>query len=242
MNPVSLVHSLRSRHTAPELMDLVSCDPVLLEKTVRQFGLINRLFSASLTLIDRGFFGKMEKDRNRTYTLLDAGAGGCDICIRIIKEARKRGISLRITAIDRDERVLSVAREAIMNTPEITVVSADVNNLEALGDFDFIFCNHLLHHLTWEEIGRLLRAVERRAGIAFLLNDLKRSGWAYAGYSLFAALCLRPSLAYFDGRLSIRKGFVETELKELLRTNLPGIPVSILRAFPARLALYRCKI
>jgi SAM-dependent methyltransferase len=234
--------SLRSRSAEPELMDLETCDPILLAKTIRQFALLNRLFSASRRLALRFLFPAMESGRAAPYTLLDLGAGGCDIDIVFVKEARKRGIKLSVTAVDRDDRVLSVAREAIRDYPEITMSKADAADLASLGQFDFIFCNHFLHHLSFDDIGLLLEKVEQQARIAWLLNDLRRSRWALAGYSAFTSLFLSPSFAYHDGRLSIRRGFLEGELKEVLSRHLPMTPARIIRAFPARLALFRRKI
>jgi 2-polyprenyl-3-methyl-5-hydroxy-6-metoxy-1,4-benzoquinol methylase len=233
---------MRMRSTERELMDLDSCDPVLYARTVQQYALINRLFSASRRLISRLLLRTMETRPSMSYTLLDLGAGGCDIDIWLIKKARQKRLSLSVTAIDHDERVLAAAREATKAYPEITVLKSDVRNIAALGNFNFIFCNHLLHHLTWDEIGCVLQSVERQANLAFLLNDIRRSWLAYAGYSLFTALFLKRSLAFADGRLSIRKGFKEKELRDCISTFLPGTRVKILKAFPARLALYSCKI
>ncbi len=241
MTPWSFLNSMHARCTVPELMDLDSCDPALLDTTVRQFAFLNRLFSASRRLIARHVLRTMKARRLAHYTLLDLGAGGCDIDVWLIRKARKSGLPLSITAIDHDERVLSVARDATRDYPEITVLKSDVRNMAGLGNFDFIFCNHLLHHLSWDEIGRVLQSVERQADIGFLLNDLRRSRWAYIGFSVFTALFLSPSLAFVDGRLSIRKGFKRNELRDCLDTHVPGTPVRILRAFPARLALYRLK-
>jgi 2-polyprenyl-3-methyl-5-hydroxy-6-metoxy-1,4-benzoquinol methylase len=233
--------SMKARSADLEFMDLDTCDPVMLARTIRQFALLNRLFSASRRLAARLLFPLMETGRTVPYTLLDLGAGGCDVDIAFVKVARKRGIGLSVTAVDRDDRVLSTAREAIRGYPEITAITADVRDLAALGEFDFIFCNHLLHHLSLDDIGRLLERIERQARIAYLLNDLKRSAWALAGYSLFSALFLPPSLAYYDGKLSIRRGFLEQELRKVLDRHVPDAPVTILRAFPARLAIYRRK-
>jgi hypothetical protein len=73
------------------------------------------------------------------------------------------------------------------------------------------------------------------------LNDLRRSAWALAAYSAFSFF-LPQSFAFYDGRLSIRRGFLEPELREVLTRHLPTAPVRIIRAFPARLMLYRRKI
>lgn len=233
--------SFRSRSTAPELMDLPSCDPVLLERTIRQFALINRCFSASGSLLKRTFFAIMEDNPGVSYTLLDIGAGGCDVDVWMVREARRRNMKLTITAIDHDERVVATAREAIAAYPEITLHTMAISEMPSLGGFDFIFCNHVLHHLTEAEIRVLLCHAELQTSHAFLFNDLKRSVWAYIGYSIFAACCLAPSLALSDGRLSIKKGFLEEELRMMAQDALPGIPVQVLRALPARLALFRTK-
>jgi 2-polyprenyl-3-methyl-5-hydroxy-6-metoxy-1,4-benzoquinol methylase len=232
---------MRLRATVPELMDLDTCDPQLLEKTLLQFAPINRWFSAFRGLIRTRFFPLMRRDRSRQYTLLDIGVGGGDIDVWIAREARRQGVALRITAIDRDERVLKTARKVTAGYPEITLLRADAGNLASLGRFDFIFSNHLLHHLTGEQVGALLGAVERAATIAYLLDDLERSRWAYLGYTLLSALLFRRSLAFHDGRLSIRKAFTGRELRELTARYLPGIPLTHLHCFPSRLVLYRCK-
>jgi 2-polyprenyl-3-methyl-5-hydroxy-6-metoxy-1,4-benzoquinol methylase len=233
---------LKTREQTPELMDLPSCDGALLKKTVEQFKLLNRLFTASRKLISRYIFCEMMGDTSRVYTMLDIGAGGCDIDLWVAEEARRRGLTLRITALDHDDRIIAMAREATRDFPEITIVNGDLNDLPQFGDFDFIFCNHLLHHLNWGEIGPLLRHIERQTKICYLLNDLRRSVSAYIGYAVFTSLFLAPSLARVDGLLSIRKGFSKEEWKAFLKEQMAGTPVKILRVFPARLALYRRKI
>jgi 2-polyprenyl-3-methyl-5-hydroxy-6-metoxy-1,4-benzoquinol methylase len=242
VNILTVWSALKTRDFNPELMDIESCDPYLLKKTFLQFALINKLFSASRYLITRYLFSKMEEDLSRPYTLLDLGAGGGDIAVWVVKKARKRGINLSVTTLDRDECALSIAREVVNTYPEIRVCKGDLVDLPHFGEFDFIFCNHLLHHLTWAEIGTLIKNIEKQTKISFLLNDLKRSVWAYIGYALFAKLFLSPSFAYTDGLHSIRKGFIGSELDEMLNNALPGVPVNIIGTFPARLALYRCKI
>jgi 2-polyprenyl-3-methyl-5-hydroxy-6-metoxy-1,4-benzoquinol methylase len=179
----------------------------------------------------------MLQDPEREYTLLDVGAGGCDIAIWAACEARRRGLNLRITALDNDRNSLPVAYQAISNYPEISIFEGDARELHRLGTFDFVFSNHFLHHLDWDEIRTFLESIVPRTRIAFLMNDLKRSSWAYLGFTIFSGILTRGSYHFNDGRLSIRRAFLPEELRSFLQKNFPDVPIKILETYPARLVL-----
>ena len=105
------------------------------------------------------FFTIMERNPQRSYTLLDVGAGGCDIAIRAVREARQRGLQLNITALDNDTRILPIARQATRDYPEIRIVEGNALELCRLGPFDFVFSNHFLHHLAWDDIKLFLEGI-----------------------------------------------------------------------------------
>ena len=233
-----LFPDMHTRNTSEkEKLEQQDADPLLLRRTIRQFGLINLLFSASGRLLRTHFFSIMQQEPERIYTLLDIGAGGCDIAIRIAREARTRGIQLHITALDNDERIIHLANRAIRDYPEIRIVRGNALDLNGLDPFDFIYSNHLLHHLSWDEIRLLLEQIIPRTRLAFVMNDLKRSNWAYLGFTLFSMLMTRRSFHFHDGRLSIRRGFLPGELREFIRNNFPDFPIEVVEACPARIAL-----
>lgn len=229
---------LRRRNTSDkEMLELADVDLNLARRTIRQFKLINSLVSGSNRLMRAYFFPVMERNPDRQYTLLDIGAGGCDIAIRAVREARRRGLQLSITALDNDPRTLSIAYQAIRDYPEIRIVEGDAQQLGRLGCFDFVFSNHLLHHLAWDEIKELLEQSMLQTRLAFVMSDLKRSNWAYLGFTIFSALLTPRSFHYHDGRLSIRRGFLPEELRDLLRGNLPDGEIQVVETYPARVIL-----
>lgn len=229
---------MRQRNaTDKEKMDRTDADVHQLLRTIRQFKLINFLFSGSRRLLREHFFPVMERDPDRIYTLLDVGAGGCDIMVWAAREARKRGLKLNITALDNDARILPVAYQAVQDYPEVRIVEGDALDLGQFHSFDFVFSNHVLHHLEWAEIRRFLQGVIPRTRLAFVMNDLKRSNWAYLGYTIFIGILTRRSFAFYDGRLSLRRGFLPGELRDFLARNLPGTPIQVLETFPARVVL-----
>ena len=233
-----LFPDMRLRNTSDkEHLELADVDLNRFRRTIRQFKLINFLFSGSSRLMREHFFTVMEQDPDRIYTLLDVGAGGCDIAIRAAIEARRRGLKLNITALDNDTRTLPIAYQAIRDYPEIRIVEGDARDLGRLGSFDFVFSNHLLHHLAWSEIKIFLESVIAQTRLAFVMNDLKRSNWAYLGFTVFSALLTRRSYHFDDGRLSIRRGFLPDEFRAFLQINFPGRRIQVVETYPSRVVL-----
>jgi len=229
---------MRLRNTSDkEKLELADADSYLFDRTIRQFKLINRLLSASGRLMREHFFTIMEQDPQRSYTLLDVGAGGCDTAIRAAREARQRGLKLHITALDNDARILPIANQAIRDYPEIRIVQGNALDLSPLGPFDFVFSSHFLHHLSWDDIGAFLESIIAQTRLAFVMNDLKRSNWAYLGFTIFSCLLTRRSFHFYDGRLSIRRGFLPEELRDFIRSNFPDRAIHIVETYPARVVL-----
>lgn len=229
---------MRLRNTSDkERLECADVELKRFRRTIRQFKLINYLFSGSRRLLREHFFSIMEREPDRVYTLLDVGAGGCDIAMWAALEARRRGLKLNITALDNDMRTLPIASQAIRNYPEIRIVEGSALELNRLGPFDFVFSNHLLHHLAWDDIRIFLDGVIARTRIAFVMNDLKRSNWAYLGFTLFSGVVTRGSYHFYDGRLSIRRGFLPEELRDFLRSNFPDGTIQVAETYPARVLL-----
>jgi len=235
--------SFEERLEAHELMDEPGADPVLLRRTMDQFRGINERISMAARRFSSLFFPMME--RGREYRLIDVGSGGCDIPMDIVRRARRRGLRLSVLALDRDERMVGWAREATADYPEIEVRRADAGELESFGPSDFVISNHLLHHLSRREIGKLLSAADRCARLGFILDDLLRSPWSWLGYSVYAGLFARDSFALYDGRLSIRRGFRRAELEAILAEARlgaearPGAEVEVFEALPGRIGFLR---
>ena len=220
-----------------ELLELTDIEQDRLQRTIRQFKRINYLLSASSRVLREHFFTIMEQDPGRVYTLLDVGAGGCDIAIRAADEARQRGLKLNITALDNDTRILPLAYQAIRDYPEIQIIEGNALDLRRLSPFDFVFSNHLLHHLDWTEIKVFLDNVIARTRLAFLMNDLKRSNWAYLGFTIYSSLLTTRSYHFHDGRLSIKRAFLPEELRDFMRSNYPNTPIRVIETYPARVVV-----
>lgn len=228
---------LSKRIFVPELMDLFESDKKKLVKTVRQFKMINHLFSRSKYYIKKYIIQDMLKNPGQNYTLLDIGIGGCDLARWLIKKTRKLKLKLKITGIDYDVRVIECARKICENFTEIDITNLHANDLEKLSNYDYIFANHFLHHLKTDDILPMLEKIQKKTKKIFLLNDLERSNSAFFLFTLFAGLFLHHSFSYFDGRLSIKKGFKKDELSTFIMNMNNSYTVQILQAIPARILI-----
>ncbi|MCG8569309.1 MAG: methyltransferase domain-containing protein [Spirochaetes bacterium] len=235
-----LIPDLTKRATTPEIMDDLNCDEKQLINTVKQFVLINQLFTGSHRLLKKVIYKDMLKSGKKEFTLLDLGAGGCDIDIWFSHYTQKRGITLNITCLDYDSRIINYAKQQVKNHPRIQLKLMSAFEIDQLPDYDYIFANHFLHHFYDEDILNILQLINKKSQRIFIINDIKRNYLAYIGYSLYAGLFCHQSFAFYDGRLSIAKGFTKEELSEYIETI--NSRVKIHSAFPSRLVLLGDKV
>ncbi|MGD9200630.1 MAG: methyltransferase domain-containing protein [Chitinispirillia bacterium] len=230
--------NLSNRSFYPEKMDDRTCDSNQLLNTVNQFYYINRFLSNSRKFIKQYIIKDMEKDKLKQYIFLELGAGGCDIAIWLNSYCKRKKISLKIYCLDNDPRIIGYATQKCMGINAISIIHDDICNIDSLPVRpDYVFCNHLIHHLSDTQVTGFfwrLTSITRRIA---LINDIVRSPIAYFLYYLMSNLFFRNSYAIHDGCLSIRKSFTLNELKVFIESLKIPFSFSIYRKFPFRLLL-----
>lgn len=219
---------------ARELMDDPQCDQRMLERTYRRFGPVNAVVSRPGAIYRRDI--RPRAASRRSLRILDVGAGGGDLCRLIARRLRRDGLSADITALDADERAIRWA-SAHDDGAGVTYRHAFTHELVRSGErFDVVLSNHLLHHLTDDELQAVLRdsvnLVEPGGVVAH--HDIARSGVAHALYVAatlpFSRNLLADSFIREDGRLSIRRSYTAAELAALAPegwTARGGIPFRV---------------
>jgi 2-polyprenyl-3-methyl-5-hydroxy-6-metoxy-1,4-benzoquinol methylase len=229
--------SLRQRGSGPERMDDPACDETMLLRTVDQFASLNRRISRHRSILSRWVLDDMARaDPARAWHLVDLGAGGCDIAVWLLRTARRRGLRLKVTAIDADPRIVRHARRRCNAEPGLEILRADLHAMDGVGPVDYLFANHLLHHLPDADIPSILARMHATARQRWLVSDIHRSIAAYAGFHLLGRM-YRKSFVLEDGLRSIRRGFVPAELDAHLQAAGLAGRVKLLRLVPARLLL-----
>lgn len=210
---------LRERQTdLVEIMDRPDCDLEALRRTYAHFNRVNRMLSEWSWVYRKWIRPALAEG---SCTVLDVGCGGGDVPRYLMERADRDGLAprLAITGIDPDERAIAFAREmggAHGRRAPIQFRAAHTRDLVTAGQtFDFVISNHVLHHLTDQEVRSLAEDSAALATRAVIHNDIHRDDLAYAGFSIIS-LPFRRSFIRPDGLTSIRRSFTRAELAGLL--------------------------
>lgn len=200
-----------------ELMDDPACDEDRLRRTVRRFGLVNRavsgwgrIYAAHLRPFLRA---RSSSPRPRPTRLVDVGCGGGDVALGIARRARRDGFAVEVVGIDPDPRCLAIALSR-PREPGVSFRSAYAADLVDAGErFDAVVSNHVLHHLSAEQLTELFRHSEALGAHLALHNDIARSRMAWSLYAV-GSLPLTPgTFLLTDGLRSIRRSYTVGELQ-----------------------------
>ncbi len=224
------------RWMGAELMDDPSCDESQLLRTIAQFTIMNRLVSRYRSVLERTIVRDMSNDPRRAYHLVDVGAGGCDIPVWLLRRAKRRGLRLRVTAIESDPRTVAYARNVNAGVEGLTIEQADIMDLPHFSPIDYIFSNHVLHHLPDAIIPEVFSLMHQTARRQWIVSDLYRSPWAYAGFQLLGRF-FHGSFTFEDGKRSIRRSFVESEIKQFAHTAGLSHGIHVERLWPVRMLI-----
>jgi 2-polyprenyl-3-methyl-5-hydroxy-6-metoxy-1,4-benzoquinol methylase len=207
-----------------------------LYRTLNQFRLINRLFSPARRLTRSLLVEDMVQRGLQSATIVDVGSGAGDYSQWLSGYGQSRGLQLRIIALDINKLVAVYAKGSCSHFDTIQVVAGTIACLG--GQVDYAVANHVLHHLSSQEVGATLTALDRLCRYGFLITDLQRTRRAYWGYTLFALFFLPRSYARSDGRLSIRRGFRIEELQQTLRLAPLSKAVQLFYCAPGHIVLH----
>lgn len=212
---MSLLIPVRRYQPDQELIDQPDVDPELLRQDLRNLRLINRWFGGwSAT---RGAVAELlRRNVSGPISLLDLATGSGDQPFALWRWARKRGLELRITAVDRSPQILEFARQHVNGRVPIVFKQGDILALDYPdAAFDIVTCCLALHHFTREHAVHLLREMRRLSRIGFVVNDLNRSWPAAWTTWLYTHLTTRNPLTLNDSYISVLRAFTPQELREM---------------------------
>ena len=201
---------------AAERMDEPDLDPRELVRALGTLARINRFFGGTRVIFH--YLPRLCDGLSTPVRILDVGTGYADIPRAIVRWARRRGQLMEITAVDRHPATVVLAARACATYPEIRLRSADALALPfPPHSFDLVLASQILHHLEGTEPVHLLRELARVARYGILVHDLRRGAWPLAVTWAVLHLVSRSPVIRHDGPLSIRRGYVATELDALAR-------------------------
>ena len=208
---------LARRIDRPELMDTEPFDDAVTRRTLRFLGLTARRFGGAALVLRHLERWSARWPRDAAISILDIGCGGGEIPLAIADWSRRRGINVRILAIDLVPEIAAVAAQACARRPEIVVRAEDAFALADRDErFDYVISSLFLHHVHSDDVDRVLRLFDALATRGIVVSDLRRSGPSLAAVTALSLLAGNRVVRH-DAPLSVRRSFRVDELRERAR-------------------------
>ena len=213
------VRPIIARRRGVEILDDPNVDPAVMTRSMADVELANRLFGgadAALSEI-RDTLAELPK----CASLLDVGTGTADIPAAARKLAGDNGITLTTVGFDTSEVLLQQHRQR-----SDSVVLGDALALPFRdSSIDLVTCSQVLHHFTEADARRLITEMNRVARTRVVISDLRRSVIAAGGLWLASFLLRFHPVSRHDGVVSVMRGFVSSELSDLVLSAVGQKPV-----------------
>lgn len=197
--------SLEKRSDEPEIMDDLDCHGEVVDQTLRELEVINRLLGGDYVTIS----GINQLTRgDRTYTVADLGCGGGDLANKI----QKQNSNFKVTGIDANPHIIDFARR---HNPDVRFEVMDVFS-EAFRktQYDIITATLFVHHFTDEQLIHLFKSFNARVGV--VINDIHRHSLSYHSIRLLTKFFSRSAMVKFDAPLSVRRAFKREDLVSIM--------------------------
>jgi 2-polyprenyl-3-methyl-5-hydroxy-6-metoxy-1,4-benzoquinol methylase len=196
----------------PEILDDFSIQDERIDSALKELNIINSLLGGN-RISRKGI--KMFHAKLNTLTILDVGAGASDILLEIKRKFK----NLNIYGLDMNHRTCLFLKKY---STDVKVICGDVLNLPFDSAFDIIHASLFLHHFIEEEIKRIIISLLKLCNKGIVINDLRRSIFAWMGIKILTSLFSRSKEVKYDGPLSVKRGFIKKDWTDILNNICPG--------------------
>ncbi len=212
-----------------EIMDDPNCDQEKLYNTYDQFETVNKLLGRWKSIYKKWVRPVIQRLDGKA-TILDIGSGGGDIISLLHQFTAEDRFDVKFTGIDPDPRAIEYTNRKRWpdGTQFLSTTSSEL--VEENLTFDIVISNHLLHHLSPNELLAVCNDASALSNQLVLFNDIERSDIGFTFFSLLSPILFRHSFISADGITSIKRSYTKKELQNSLPNNW-----SVYKQFPFRL-------
>jgi ubiquinone/menaquinone biosynthesis C-methylase UbiE len=219
------------RKVIPELLDSDSGSPTEINASLSDLNRINRWFGGIATT--QSLVSQVARELGaKSLSLLEVAAGAGTVPTAVAAALARTGIQVEVTLLDRASSHLKNGNRRAVAGDALALPFSDRS-------FDLVSCTLFVHHLTPDEVVRLVNESLRVCRTAVVINDLVRHpahlGLVYAGMPLY-----RSRLTRHDAPASVRQAYSAKEMSEMLRES-EAARVEIKRHFLFRMGVIAWK-
>ena len=207
--------SFKNRSYEEELMDDLDSSGAVIEQTLKELEVINRLLGGNQVTING--LELLTKERNDTIVIADLGCGGGDILKLVAKWATKKGKDIKMIGFDANPHIIEYAEKNCSAYDNISFEKADIFSDEfKKRQFDIIICILFTHHFHDDDLTSIFNQFKSQAKLGVVINDLHRHWLAYYSIRLLTYLFSKSDMVKYDGPLSVKRAFKKAELINIL--------------------------
>ncbi|MEO0469773.1 MAG: methyltransferase domain-containing protein [Bacteroidota bacterium] len=208
--------ALQERSVEKELMDDLHSGGAVIDQTLRELDVINRLLGGNAISINA--LKQLTRQAPQSeYLVADLGCGSGDIMILMAKWARKQGINMQFVGVDANPNIIAYAEDHCRDYPEISFQVANIFSEDFQAqEFDIIHSSLFTHHFSSEELIDLFSVWKAKTSVGIIVNDLHRHWLAWHSIRILTRLLSRSEMVRNDAAVSVARGFKRGELKSIL--------------------------
>lgn len=198
----------------PEILDDRALDPRIVQRSMRDVALSNRLFGGTRAVL-RELSDHLECLPPRLM-LIDVGTGLGDIPAAAGRMLARKHRDIFTIGVDASETLARASRTRLD-----AAIVADAAALPFReGAVHVATSSQLLHHFSTPDAAAVARELTRIASRLVIVSDIRRSRIAAAGLWLASFVLRFHPVSRHDGVASVRRGFTTTELAALAERAL----------------------
>lgn len=195
------------RSKEEEIMDDLDMSGDILIDSLDKIATINQWLGGNKLTISGILELLKDTPKDRPISVVDLGCGNGDMLRALAKVGEKLGYKFDLLGIDANQATIDYAIELSTAFDNIRYIKMDVLTDEFADiDYDVALCTLFLHHFEDDVAFEFVKALESKAKIGVIINDLHRHPLAYYLFRLIT-LPVNNYMMKQDGMLSIRKGW-----------------------------------
>lgn len=209
-----------TRYEGREFFDDLRARGEAFDRALRELVLVNRYLGGYAATIN-ALGPYLLRRRPGPVRILDLGAGLADVAAVLVRWCARKGLELRVTAVEGNSHAAKRAREWLDQELEsklrrhVDIVEADVWTLpHTPAEYDVVMASLFLHHMPEGRVVELLRLMNGSALDGILINDLHRHVLAYHGIRILGRVLRSSQIFQHDAPMSVRRGFRREELMQ----------------------------
>jgi 2-polyprenyl-3-methyl-5-hydroxy-6-metoxy-1,4-benzoquinol methylase len=208
------------RSHSPEIMDDLEYSGEMMDRTLHELEVINRLLGGNEVTINALDTMVRNNKNEAPYLVSDLGCGRGDMLRLIERWARKKDIDVRLSGVDANAYIIKAASVNLKEHPGIELLAMNILSQEfQKRQFDIVIGTLFYHHFTNEELIRFFSNIRSQVRIGLIINDIHRHPLAYYAIKLLTKFFSASSMVKFDAPLSVLRAFKKSELVYILKMS-----------------------